>query len=228
MGNTSSDNSSEGRSGHSDHSSRGCHTDSHVRMPDDTVLVVRKFPGMSRAGVLIIPNHDCTILRYERLAESLQKCGMNVFLLELRGHGLSEGTWEPRKHDQDIAQLIEALRYHQYHGALYLVAEGVSAMLLLQDQPAVTGMVLLDPVLRWHDMALAPVHLRLPTKIVMRGGAPELLKRVFGPVSVVTYDGTHGNIQWLHVVQESLLAFQNNVTMASPIRHPALKKGIAG
>ena len=194
-------------------------------MPDDTVLVVRRFDGPLRAGVLIIPDHGKLIERYERLAESLQAAGFNVFLLELRGHGLSEGNWSLQKHFSDIEQLLEALRYHKHHGALYIIAEGVSATLLLQHRPAVNGVVLLDPVQEWREVKLSPVHVQLPTRIVVGGGAPELLKKIFGPVRVVTYNG---RLQWMSMVQESLITLQNNKTIPNPTMHPALKNGIAG
>jgi alpha-beta hydrolase superfamily lysophospholipase len=194
--------------------------DVHVRMPDDTVLVVRKFSGHERTGVLIIPDHGKEIGRYEALAHVLHSMGCNVFLLELRGHGLSEGEWDERSHRSDIKQIISALQYHARHQSLYLVAEGTTAAMLLKEAPQANGMVLLDPA-----VPVEPVHVTIPVRIVLKGDAMPLLKRVFGPVVVMRYDA---KLRWLSLVQESILQFQKTATIARPIRHPAVRKGIAG
>jgi len=154
-------------------------TDIHVRTPDDTILLCRKRSNASGASrdtaVLVVPPLQATLAHgtYDRLCAVLPG---TVYLLELRGHGLSEGKWSLQEHEKDIEFLVGELRRH--FSAVMLVSFGGSASILLdmenRQRLHADAMVLVTP-----DILPCPVRVQTPTTVF----APDaILHRIFGNV----------------------------------------------
>jgi len=142
--------------------------DIHHRQPDGTMIYGKRWAlGKTNTAILIIPNIGETLLDgyYGRFAEHLLEKGTAIFILELRGHKLSEGEWSLHAYRADIAYWMAHFRSTYKH--LYVVAHGFSASTMLEydDQahrfpsqlpPLPDGMVLIDPIFSGKD--LLPAH----------------------------------------------------------------------
>lgn len=131
----------------------------HHRLPDGTLVYEKAWESGREAGLLIIPDIGQTVLHpyFDRLGEHLST-HMDVVLLELRGHRLSQGKWSLPQYRRDIAHWI--VKYRSFK-RFYVLALGFSATTLLEydDQahtfrgpPVPDGMVLINPAFSGSDV----------------------------------------------------------------------------
>lgn len=76
----------------------------------------------------------------------------NVYLLELRGHGLSEGRWSSHTEKADVAYVVSLIK-KRYR--TFILAKGASATLLLNQDT--DGMIAISP------KKSLPVRVHTPT-----------------------------------------------------------------
>ncbi|MDD9954507.1 MAG: alpha/beta fold hydrolase [Candidatus Woesearchaeota archaeon] len=116
-------------------------------------LHVHHFPG-SEHGIVVFPGLG--ISSQHAFYQQLGDLDHSVYVVELRGHGKSEGEWSLDHHRQDIAHVLR--EFKGKHNHLFTVASGLSASLLLEHehmaheqnpkgQPLPDGMVLLHPTM---------------------------------------------------------------------------------
>lgn len=123
-------------------------------MPDGTILFVRRC-GEDNPAILILPALGERADAHLRTLEAVAPLG-TAYLMELRGHGLSEGEYSLALHRRDVLGWLRFLR--RQHGHVYVVAHGLSASLLLEHEESAhrrhaeerpdlpDGMVLAEPV----------------------------------------------------------------------------------
>lgn len=212
----------------------------HLHVPHNTVLVARKYDRDTDTAVLIIPDFGETILhgKYDVLCESIP---FTTYLLELRGHGHSEGQWTVAHHLNDVQVLLQSLsgKFRK----VFIIAHGITASLLLEWehqqhllQPA--GMLLVAPeqqrklgifshtgACRTHprlraDLAsftMRPVRVQTPT-IIFSDPAHPILKSIFGPVKVKRIQPSIS-----HFLEDVLVALRDLQIIDVPIRFTKAK-----
>lgn len=185
----------------------------HERMPDDTLLYVRRFDGDKKNVILVLPDVGESI--EGGIYPALQKLlpGFTAYFVELRGHYNSQGTHTLYHHWHDIQYWV--IRLKKEYDNLYVVARGLSASLLLkyEDQahyigenarpPLPDGLILLSPSFTGEGyktkdkqllhFRLPAVRTQTPTRIFIpsKEFTTDHLKRFFGNCLTI-------QAKWLH------------------------------
>jgi alpha-beta hydrolase superfamily lysophospholipase len=197
----------------------------HLRFPDDTILVIRRFQGPGARCVVVLPDFGHTVDEYEKLCVTLSR-DATVHLLELRGHGLSEGSWSHVKQRSDVEHFLAFLRKSYSHIAV--VAHGFSASIMLEreataDRP--DAMVLVAPVFiataaffkmhrRVHEhpgpFHLPPVRVRTPAVLLLPPQSDiSALHHVSGALMRKCGDG----IERIAAIRDSLRALERETAI---------------
>jgi pimeloyl-ACP methyl ester carboxylesterase len=116
---------------------------------------------------------DC----WQPLVPSLLNRGWSVLAVDLRGHGASDGEWEPGLVNHDL-QTITAFARSNGAGTLCLVAAGQTTVAALQSASGITveALVLLSPVID-EATATAPFRGAGEAKLILCGGANPAQRR---------------------------------------------------
>jgi hypothetical protein len=169
-----------------------------IPMHDSTILVVRKHSGTRRA-LLVLPDHGHTIddPLYARISTACANGETAVYVLELRGHGKSEGKWSPHDHARDIKRMLDLLS--KTYKAVYVLACGLSATHMLEHENAAHAMLLIDP------KPQANYRLQTPTIIFSTSRMQPGL--ITGPVLIRHWPTEHSRVveeQRMHMLLAAL------------------------
>lgn len=132
-------------------------TQVHERHPDGTIMSAWVYErGNPERTLLVLPSLGEKAGRYEGLMQSLLPENTRGYLLDLRGHGLSQGRWRLSAYRADIAYWIDKL------DGPFVIANGFSAGTMLEyehqahelrelpDVPC--GMLLLSPIINGNNL----------------------------------------------------------------------------
>lgn len=143
----------------------------------------------ARAAVVLVHGYGEHAGRYQELAEELGRGGCDAYLLDLRGHGLSEG---PRGHVErfedyllDLDRLVEKARASGL--PLFAFGHSLGGLILLrylQEGGRASGAIVSAPYLRlafepppWKRWAAGILRALLPRLPIPSGLRPEMLTR---------------------------------------------------
>jgi alpha-beta hydrolase superfamily lysophospholipase len=128
------------------------------------------------AAVAIVHGYGEHAGRYLELVRVLEQAGLSCFLLDLRGHGLSEGArgFAARFEDYlaDLGRLVERARSSS--DRVFLLGHSLGGLVVLRyllEDPAFEGAIVSAPYLR---LAFAPPSWKLALAGVLRRLAPRL------------------------------------------------------
>jgi alpha-beta hydrolase superfamily lysophospholipase len=136
--------------------------DSHgfVSSSDGTSLFFRHWPAHACNGRVVIVLHGIGFHSgpYKVIADALNPSGIDVFSLDARGHGLSEGRRgflaTPAQVQADVLAMIHAVRKQRPDAKIFLLGDSLGANFALNyaksDGLELTGLVLLAPALNLH------------------------------------------------------------------------------
>jgi pimeloyl-ACP methyl ester carboxylesterase len=194
------------------------HRDIFVPTHDGTILVLRKRAG-GKSGVLIIPDDaqhiDAAFL--EQLSLLLADKRRTTFLLEQRGHGMSEGRWAPHEHRADLLHIVSLVRRTYPH--LFVIAFGANASVLLEleQRLSVDGMVLVYQGGRFLRRAELPAA-RVQTPTVLFA-AHDAARRVSGDVRLVAaWDAPRSTVENTARILQLRGALDDLAAQERPIR----------
>lgn len=174
---------------------------------DGAVLRGQRWVGNSTWVILLHESGDDADLdRWMPLAPHLAGRGWSVLAVDLRGHGASDGDWDPRLADRDVAVVVEFARSH---GAAFvcLGAAGDSAttVLRLAGEARPDVLVLLSPKVD-ADQPVSDLRGAGEAKLIVAGGgntdarasAERLGKAAIGPVLVLNLPAHEQGTALLH------------------------------
>jgi pimeloyl-ACP methyl ester carboxylesterase len=192
-----------------------------ITVVPDVVLRGQLWPGDELTIVLVHePGDGHDLDRWRPLVPYLLGADATVAALDLRGHGASDGDWDPAQSASDLAAIVAAIRRT---GSRYVVlcAAGESAIPAIRaaELTPVDGLVLLSPA--GSDESL-PRGAGEP-KLLIRAGNSEkgqavdrLRPGLIGPALFVTVPGNRHGTELLTsesalTVREHILAFLREV-----------------
>ncbi|MHB8590051.1 MAG: alpha/beta hydrolase [Candidatus Dormibacteraceae bacterium] len=116
-------------------------------MCDDGVTLRAHLWNRGQDVALLVHQPGGDLDRWIQLALALDEIGVSVLAFDLRGHGLSDGTWNPDRLGQDIGGALSWLR-ERYGGISILIAEGLGAdeSVKVADDGTIAALVLLSPI----------------------------------------------------------------------------------
>lgn len=141
--------------------------DGFLRTPDGLDLAWQRFrPGAPRATVAVLHGGGDHSGRYPALTAALVRAGMEVALLDFRGHGRSGGArWHVDRFDEylgDLDLFLEKVRAEAEGRRLFLVGHSqgglIAALWGLDPRRPVGGVVLSSPYLQ---LAFEPPRLKV-------------------------------------------------------------------
>jgi alpha-beta hydrolase superfamily lysophospholipase len=155
---------------------------------DARLLVLRRFNGGGKRAVLIVPGMQRRISErwYDDLASSLRDESTTTYLLELRGHGLSEGKFSLDQHRKDLELVLGLLR--KRFKKIFTISHDLSASVLLSHEHNLDGMILIEPSLEHKKEQFRLTPVRVQTHTVIFSSNTEVLKKVFGPTLLRNWD----------------------------------------
>jgi alpha-beta hydrolase superfamily lysophospholipase len=128
--------------------------------PDGTSLFYRHWPADSWNGRVVIVLHGIGFHSgpYKVIADALNPAGIDVYGLDARSHGLSQGRRgflaTPAQVQADVLAMIHTVRQQRAVAKIFLVGDSLGANLVLNyaksDGRELTGLVLLAPALNLH------------------------------------------------------------------------------
>jgi alpha-beta hydrolase superfamily lysophospholipase len=131
-----------------------------VNSSDGTSLFYRHWPAEECNGRVLIVLHGIGFHSgpYKVIADALNPAGIDVYGLDARGHGLSQGRRgflaTPAQVQADVLAMIRAVRKHRPEAKIFLVGDSLGANFALNyaksDGVELTGLVLLAPALNLH------------------------------------------------------------------------------
>jgi alpha-beta hydrolase superfamily lysophospholipase len=201
--------------------------DLYIPTHDGTILIVRRVWGGRGKAVLVLPSEGEHISGafYDDLGHAIADRNTTAYLLELRGHGISEGRWSLEEHRRDIDHVIEML--HKAFHEVYVIAQGLSASLMLEREhtgQAINGMLLIAPRFEHkkgkQEYRLQPVRVQTPT-IIFTSAHNDALRRIFGPVRIragwAEAASQVEHMRCVHTIRDSLRELERE---ERPIRFP--------
>ncbi len=130
-------------------------TPQQFTMRDGTTLFARHFSAESELTILLLHGVTADSAAFNTSASMLRETtGANLIALDLRGHGRSGGTAGDvdyiGQYQDDVADVISAIRQERPHGRLILAGHSMGGGIALQfaqltDRPAVDGYLLFAP-----------------------------------------------------------------------------------
>ncbi|MGB7584998.1 MAG: alpha/beta fold hydrolase [Terriglobales bacterium] len=126
---------------------------------DGTCLFYRYWPAESFNGRIVIVLHGIGYHSgpYKVIADALNPCGISVYGLDARGHGLSCGprgyTGTATAVAQDVATMVNFVRREQPDAKIFLLGDSMGgnyALHYAKDNPEIAGLILLAPAF-WLD-----------------------------------------------------------------------------
>jgi len=127
---------------------------------DGTSLFYRHWPASSWNGRAAIVLHGIGFHSgpYRVIADALNPAGIDVYGLDARGHGLSQGRRgflaTPSQAQADVLAMIHMVRQQRPGAKVFLVGDSLGGNLVLNyaksDGRELTGLVLLAPALNLH------------------------------------------------------------------------------
>lgn len=138
-----------------------------LQAPDGLRLAwVRYVPPAPRAAVAVLPGGGDHAGRYPGITAALVRAGLEVALLDFRGHGRSEGKrWHVARFEEylgDLDALVAAVRRAAGGRSLFLLGHSmgglVAALWAIAAARPVSGLVLSSPYLK---LALEPPRLKV-------------------------------------------------------------------
>lgn len=128
--------------------------------PDGASLFYRHWPADSWNGRVVIVLHGIGFHSgpYKVIADALNPAGIDVYGLDARGHGLSQGRRgflaTPPQVQADVLAVIHTVRQQRPAAKVFLIGDSLGANLVLNyaksDGQELTGLVLLAPALNLH------------------------------------------------------------------------------
>lgn len=188
--------------------------DLHVPMIDGTLLVVRRTKCGDKA-VLVFPALGSTIDNDFHI-DLCNIEGATTYIVELRGHGLSEGRWSLEQQREDMRHIIKLLREH-FH-SVYVIAHDITAALMLESECDVDGMILVNPLLHTSikskqlgsargqiscELHIPRARVQAPTILY---ATHDVLHKVSGPVKLFT--------SWKYATDTERIKFTNTIKNA--------------
>lgn len=129
----------------------------HTLHSDGLRLHVRHWPRANAKGVVALVHGLAEHAgRYGHVAKSLGDRGYDVWGLDLRGHGRSEGervyVADLGDHVRDVSAFVAFVRKNAGNLPLYLLAHSmggcISTLYVLRDRPRLEGLILSGPALK--------------------------------------------------------------------------------
>ncbi len=137
---------------------------------DGVRLAADYYPAAGSRGALLLHMMPATKESWRGFAAKLQRLGVKVLAIDLRGHGQSEGgpdgfrSFSDAQHQESIADVAAGARYLEAQGVaeknLSVIGASIGANLALwygATHPAVPRIVLLSPGLNYRGIATLPL-----------------------------------------------------------------------
>jgi alpha-beta hydrolase superfamily lysophospholipase len=126
-----------------------------ITSADGTCLFYRYWPAEDFNGHVVIVLHGIGYHSgpYKVIAEALNPCGIAVYGLDARGHGLSCGsrgyTGSPTEVAQDVAAIVDFVKRQQPHAKVFLMGDSMGCNYALgyakENSTQLAGLILLAP-----------------------------------------------------------------------------------
>jgi alpha-beta hydrolase superfamily lysophospholipase len=199
-----------------------------VQMPDGVILRGLQWRGGEDAVVLL---HDVgqDLDSWAPISSAVAAAGFTVMAIDLRGHGASDGAWDPARLSEDLRAILGAARA-SVRGRLVLIGAGSTgpAVFAAGIEPRPDAVILFspgplaDPLGAWElrGEGISKLFIVGSRDQVADRTAVELRNRSIGIASLVSVSSNaHGAAllgpEWQQQLVEKVLAFLSEIRSVS-------------